>query len=144
MSTIEPGLCGASAGRAAPPSSGQKHCRAGVEPDAQRHPRPPQPSRRDSSGSDRLRHPAATPDPAEQAPKPVIRGQASPTSLCLCWRCGCEPLTHRVNEQSAGVHSCCACCARLPAPRWRASRSPARCVVPGGSQLLYELEGGLS
>lgn len=29
------------------------------------------------------------------------------------------------NEQGAGVHSCCACCTRLPAPRRRASRSPS-------------------
>lgn len=69
--------------------------------------------------------PQATPDPAEQAPKPVIRGRASPTSLCLSQRCGWEPLTHRFNEQGAGVHSCCACCTCLPAPRWRASRSPS-------------------
>lgn len=74
------------------------------------------------SGSGRLRHPAAMPDPAEQAPKPVIRGRAS---LCLSRWCGRELLTHGFNEQGAGVRSCCACCTRLPAPRWRASRSPS-------------------
>lgn len=74
------------------------------------------------TGSGRLHHPAAMPDPAEQAPKPVIRGRAS---LCLSHRCGCELLTHGFNEQGAGVRSCCACCTRLPAPRWRASQSPS-------------------
>ena len=98
----------------------------GVEAGAQCH--PPFPAAIPAgtrSGSGGLRHPAATPDPAKQAPKPVIRGRASPTSLCLSRWCGCEPLTHRFNEQGAGVHSCCACCTRLPAPRWRASRSPS-------------------
>lgn len=28
-------------------------------------------------------------------------------------------------RQGAGVCSCCACCTRLPAPRWRASQSPS-------------------
>lgn len=74
------------------------------------------------SGSHRLHHPAATPDPAEQAPNLSL---ASPTSLCLSRPCGREPLTHRFDARGAGVHSCCACCTRPPAPHGRASRSPS-------------------